>query len=111
LWALLFEHLDRRTGMVLLTRDELAEQVGTHPDHVSEIMADLESIGAISRRRERVAGMRGPGVVRYLMNPAVATNLVGHERDKAQAEAAPLKLVPPEKPEKRRKRPKLEAVE
>ena len=111
LWVLLFEHLDRGTGMIVLTRGEIATQVGTHPDHVSEIMADLESIGAISRRRERVAGMRGPGVVRYLMNPAVATNLVGHERDKAQAEAAPLKLVPPEKPEKRRKRPKLEAVE
>jgi hypothetical protein len=46
-------------------------------------MADLESIGAIARRRERVAGMRGPGVVRYFMNPGVATNLVSHERDKA----------------------------
>jgi hypothetical protein len=90
LWVLLFEHLDRRTGMVLLTRDELAEQVGTSSDHVSEIMAELESIGAISRRRERVGGLRGPGMVRYFMNPNVATHLAGSERDKAQAEAAPL---------------------
>jgi predicted ArsR family transcriptional regulator len=83
LWSLLFEHLDRHTGMILLTRDEIAEQVGAHPDNVTRIMADLESIGAIARRRERVAGMRGPGVVRYFMNPGVATNLVSHERDKA----------------------------
>jgi hypothetical protein len=111
LWALLFEHLDRHTGMILLTRDEIAEQVGTHPNNISEIMADLESIGAISRQRERVAGMRGPGVVRYFMNPAVGTHLVGQMRDEAQAKASRLKLAPPEKPEKRRKRPKLEPVD
>jgi hypothetical protein len=108
LWALLFEHLDRRTGMVLLTRDELAEQVDTHPDNVTRIMADLESIGAISRRRERVGGLRGPGMVRYFMNPNVGTHLVGQVRDDAQAKASPLKLVPPEK---RRKRPKPELVD
>ena len=90
LWALLFEHLDRHTGMILLTRDELATQVGAHPDNITRIMADLESIGAISRRRERVGGLRGPGMVRYFMNPSVATHLAGKVRDKAQAEAAPL---------------------
>jgi hypothetical protein len=90
LWALLFRHLDRRTGMVLLTRDELAEQVGTHPNNVSEIMAELESIGAIARRRERVGGLRGPGMVRYFMNPNVATHLAGKDRDKAQVQAGPL---------------------
>jgi hypothetical protein len=90
LWAVLFEHLDRHTGMILLSRDELATQVGTHPNHISEIMAELESIGAIARRRDRIAGLRGPGMVRYFMNPTVATHLAGKARDKAQAEAAPL---------------------
>jgi hypothetical protein len=107
LWALLFEHLDRHTGMILLTRDELAEQVGTHPDHVTRIMAELESIGAVSRRRERVAGMRGPGAVRYFMNPNVGTHLTGTVRDKAQAEAAPLKLEPARK----KRQPKLVPVD
>jgi hypothetical protein len=93
LWALLFEHLDRHTGMVLLTRDELAERVGAHPDNITRIMADLESIGAISRRRERVPGMRGPGTVRYFMNPNVATCLTGKARDEAQAAARRLKVV------------------
>jgi hypothetical protein len=107
LWALLFEHLDRHTGMILLTRDELAEQVGAHPDNVTRIMADLESIGAISRRRERVAGMRGPGMVRYFMNPNVGTHLVGAARDKAQARAPLLTPIPSPK----RRKPKLVPVE
>ena len=107
LWALLFEHLDRHTGMILLTRDELAEQVGTHPNTISAIMSDLEGIGAIVRRRERVAGMRGPGMVRYFMNPNVGTHLLGHVRDEAQAQASPLKLDPKPKPRK----PKLVPVE
>jgi hypothetical protein len=111
LWALLFEHLDRHTGMILLTRDELAEQVGALPRHISEIMSDLESIGAISRRRERVAGMRGPGVARYFMNPNVGTHLLGHVREEAQAKASPLKLVLPEKSKKSRRREKLKLVE
>jgi hypothetical protein len=99
LWALLFEHLDRHTGMILLTRDELATQVGAHPDNITRIMADLESIGAVSRRRERVPGMRGPGMVRYFMNPNVATHLSGKTRDQAQEKAPPLKLEPkPRKP-------------
>ena len=40
-------------------------------------MGELEGIGAISRRRERIVGMRGPGAVRYFMNPNVATHLTG----------------------------------
>ena len=35
---------------------------------VSQIMGELESIGAISRRRDRVPGMRGQGVVRYFVS-------------------------------------------
>jgi len=93
LWAELFTAVDRDTGEVLLTRDQLAELVGDTADHVSAIMGELEGIGAIIRRRERVAGMRGPGRVRYFMNPTVATHLAGAERDKAQAEAPPGPLL------------------
>lgn len=78
LWAELFDHLRRDTGEVMLTRDELAELVGCTADHVTEIMTELEGIGAISRRRE------GRGV-RYFLNPNVATHLKGKVRDKAQA--------------------------
>jgi hypothetical protein len=90
LWALLFEHLRRDTGEVMLTREEMAEFIDDLPNNVSAIMGELEKIGAISRRREKVAGMRGPGAVRYFMNPNVATHLAGKARDKAQVEAGPL---------------------
>src|SRR3954451_24682819 len=90
LWSLLFEHLRFDTGEIMLTREEIAEQIGEAPGDVSRIMGELEQIGAISRRREKVAGMRGPGVVRYFMNPNVATHLGGKARDHAQAKTPPL---------------------
>lgn len=93
LWSLLFTAVDRDTGEVMLTRDQLAEMVGDTADHISEIMGELEGIDAIIRRRERVVGMRGPGRARYFMNSLVGTHLTGAARDKAQAEAPPGPLL------------------
>ena len=93
LWSLLFTCVDRDTGEVLFTRDQLAERLRMPSQDVSEIMSELEGIDAIIRRRERVAGMRGPGRVRYFMNVLVGTHLAGGERDKAQAAAPPGPLL------------------
>ena len=93
LWALCFEHLRNDTGEILLTRDQLAEMIGQTGENVSRIMGELEACGAIIRRREKVAGMRGPGVARYFMNPRVATHLAGAERDRAQDEAPLLTIM------------------
>lgn len=93
LWAALFSNLRTDTGEIVQTRDELADLIGDTSDHVSEIMGELASVGAISRRRERVAGMRGPGLVRYFMNPKVGTHLTGGARDQAQADAPLLTLM------------------
>ena len=41
-----------------IDRDEIADRAGTQADTVSRIMGELESVGAISRKRERVAGMK-----------------------------------------------------
>jgi len=71
-WTLLFDHLMPYTGQVMLTREEIAEQVGIPVNHISQIMNELVSFGAIFSERERVAGMRGPGLVRYYMNRHVA---------------------------------------
>ena len=95
LWQELFTALRRDTGEIMLTRDELAERVGTHPNNVSQIMNELAGIGAIIVHREKVAGMRGPGRAVYLMIPNVGTPLTGAARDKAQAEAPRLRLVEP----------------
>jgi CRP-like cAMP-binding protein len=93
LWSVLFLHLRRDTGEIAQTRDELAEAVAVKPGEVSRVMGELESIGAVLRKREKVAGLRGPGVVRYFMNPRIGTHLPGKVRDKAQAEAPLLRLV------------------
>ena len=93
LWAKCFTVLRSDTGEIMLTRLELAEALGIHENHVSNIMSELVKIGAISTKRERVAGLRGPGMVRYFMNPRVATNLTGAARDAAQAVAPLLKLM------------------
>jgi hypothetical protein len=89
-WAVCFNHLRIDTGEIMLSRLELAEKLRAHPDEVSRVMGELVKFGAIIRRREKVAGMRGPGLVQYFMNPRVATHLGGAERDRAQDEAPPL---------------------
>lgn len=71
-WTLLFDHLMPHTGQVMLTREEIAEQVGIPVNHISQIMNELVTFGAIFSEREKVAGMRGPGLVRYYMNKHVA---------------------------------------
>lgn len=71
-WAILFDHLFPHTGQIMLTREEIAEQVGISADNVSRIMNELVRFGAIFSKREKVAGMRGPGLVRYYMNRHVA---------------------------------------
>jgi CRP-like cAMP-binding protein len=93
LWAKLFKALRTDTGEIVMTREELAEAVKIAPKHISEIMGELEQIGAITRRRQRVAGLRGPGMVRYFMNPRIGTHLTGAARDNAQEEAPLLKLL------------------
>jgi hypothetical protein len=93
LWATLFLHLDRQTGEIMQGRDELADAVGTSPRDVSRIMTELETIGAISRQRVKVAGMRGPGVVHYFMSPRVGTHLGGKAREVAQQEAPLLHIM------------------
>lgn len=67
-------HIETNTGIVTLTRDELAEAVGIRPQHVSNAMKRLEDLGVIFRERVRVPGMKGPGKARYRMNPHVAWN-------------------------------------
>lgn len=93
LWAMCFEHLRGDTGEILLTRDQIADSLGQHAQNISQIMSELEACGAIIRKRAKVAGMRGPGVTRYFMNPNVATHLAGAERDLAQSKAPPLLTI------------------
>jgi hypothetical protein len=86
LFTRLFSYLPPDGNEVMTDRRELARVVGCHPEDVSKIMRELEAVGAVYRRRE------GRGV-RYFVNPLLGTHLAGAVRDKAQAEAPPLRLV------------------
>lgn len=92
-WALCFEHLRMDTGEIVLGREEIAAKLGVSARDVSRVVSELVECGALSRVRERVAGVRGRGVVRYFMNPSVATHLSGKARDDAQAAAPRLGVV------------------
>ena len=61
LWSLLLAKLHHGTGQVLLSRAELADEVGVTPREITFIMKELADIGAVSRRPE---GSR----VRYFLN-------------------------------------------
>ena len=81
-------NLRQDTGEIMLRRDQIADQIGCRPDHVSTVMGVLARIGAITREIRRVEGMRGPGVAVYFINPNVGWN--GNEALRRQAaEAAP----------------------
>jgi CRP-like cAMP-binding protein len=91
-WALLFTAMRRDTGEVVLTRDEIAERLGTSPSNVSHVLGELERLNAVIRR-EPAPGVRGKGSLRIFVNPLVGTHLTGAARDRAQAAAPRLRLV------------------
>jgi hypothetical protein len=88
---LVLTHLEPNTGAVTLTREEIAERVGTAPCHVSTVMTQLEQRNVIFRRRLKVEGMRGRGPVRYYLNPHAGWNGSLEVRAE-QARQAPLPL-------------------
>ena len=67
-------HIEQNTGIVTLTREELAEALNVRPQEVSTAMGILEEMKVVFRERVKVAGMRGPGVARYRLNQWVAWN-------------------------------------
>ena len=66
--------LRQDTGEIMMRRDELAEEIGCSPQNVSQIMGVLERMGAVRRTRQKVPGIRGPGMAVYFINPHVGWN-------------------------------------
>lgn len=96
-------YLRQDTGEVMLTRDEIAREIGCHPRHVSTIMGTLEKLHVLSRDRRPEAGYRGRGRVVYVVNAHVAWNGSLELRTHVAAKQKPpveqqssLKLVSPE---------------
>lgn len=81
IFDLVITHIEPNTGLVTLTRDELAQMAEISPREVSRSMSCLEEIGAITRER------RGSRVL-YRINPHVGWN-GKMERREVAARAAP----------------------
>lgn len=77
LWAMFLDNLRTDTCEILLTRQEMADQLGQLPCNISRIISEFAAIKVI--RREKKGGR-----VFYFLNPWVATHLTGEARDKAQ---------------------------
>jgi Crp-like helix-turn-helix protein len=92
LFDLVLTHLEWDTGLVILTREELAEAIGATPANVSRMMGTLERIGVIVRERVRMDGMRGRGFARYRINPHIAWHGGLNAREE-QAKQIPLPLT------------------
>lgn len=87
-------HIEVNTGIVTLTREELADVVGIAPRNVSSAMKRLEDLGVIYRERVKVPGMRGPGKARYRMNPHVAWNgELARRKVKAEQTKLPFEVI------------------
>lgn len=86
LWAKLFLYLRLDTGEIVASREELAAEVGAHPNHISAVMGELVRIRAVIREQE---GRR----VRWFLNPLVGTGMGSAARDKAQAVAPQLRAL------------------
>jgi hypothetical protein len=99
LFDLIITHLEPNTGLVILTREELAEQIGTEPANVSRMMGTLEHLNVIFRERVKVAGMRGPGIARYRVNQWIVWNgSLEVRQEQAKAVPVPFELIDGGKP-------------
>lgn len=92
LWALLLGHVDRNTGDIALSRDEIADMLKVPAADISRVTSELVECCALTRRRVRVPGMRGAGVVRYGLNPLVGTHLPRKLGEDARKAAVALQL-------------------
>lgn len=87
LWGHLLANLDRDTGEIVATRQDLAERVGMDSRDLSKTMTELASINAV--RREKIGRN-----VRYFLNSNIATHLPSAAlRAKAREKDGPLMKV------------------
>lgn len=85
-WSLCFTHLRHDTGEIVVTQADLAAELGVRRQEVSVALAELVAINAL--RRWRVGRE-----TRFGINPNVGTSLAGKQREEAQQQAGPLRLV------------------
>ena len=71
IWCFLWTRRDPSTGEIVASREEIASAARTTPRNVSRVMTLLESVGAVTRQRRLVRGLRGPGEIVYTLHTGV----------------------------------------
>lgn len=102
LWSILLAHMSSEpshNGEVLITREGMLSRLA-RPDgppvtmrSVEVVIAELLSIGAITKTREAVPGIRGRGAVRLFISERVATRK--SDTKSSSARSAAYKAAPP----------------
>lgn len=82
-WEILVQNLDRATGAILLTRDEIALQCGKPINHVSAAMAELVAWNVLRKIQQ------GRQAV-WLFNANIGTRLPGKAGEVARRQAGPV---------------------
>jgi Crp-like helix-turn-helix domain len=90
-WAKLPLYLRHDTNELVVTREELARAVGAHPNEITNVMAELAAMGAITREKA------GRHVV-LTLNALVGTHTTGMTRALLQQKAPELKPLPKRRP-------------
>jgi hypothetical protein len=65
-------HIEPNTGIMQLTRDELAELMERSPNSAGKAMATLVELGVYTAEYERIPGLRGRGKRVWRVNPDLA---------------------------------------
>jgi hypothetical protein len=87
-WAEVLRNLEQGSGLVTLTREQIAARVGVAPNRVSAVLSELVAWNVLLRYTS------GRSAV-WRLNPNIATRLPGAAGEEARKQAGPvLRLVP-----------------
>lgn len=72
LWALLLQHIHPNTGQIMLSHEQIAEEINTPLGYVSKTMSELVKIKVIFTGYQGLKGFQRSDQAVYFMNKHVA---------------------------------------
>jgi DNA-binding MarR family transcriptional regulator len=106
-WSRLPLYLRHDTNELLVTRDQLAQDVGADKSHVSNVLQELAAMNAILRERDESDRRR----FRLVLNALVGTHTTGMTRALLQQKAPELRPLPKRRARMARAKPALRVVD
>lgn len=82
-WEVIIQNLDRSTGAVTLTREQIAERIGKPVNRISAVMSELVAWNILRRFQNGRAAF-------WMFNPNIGTRLPGAAGEAARKAAGPV---------------------